>query len=160
MKNYRLFILGFVTASFVLLTGFGKSGVNHALPPAEKQAASNEVKEKQSKSKESSVKSKQKKTKNKQKAASVPSAKNSAVEEVELQKTLDLSMPFKDFENPSLTIERNRVAQEESLNIFSSEKKKKSRPLYLDGQMLMSQEPEEDKRKSLDGAGIVINLKR
>jgi hypothetical protein len=30
----------------------------------------------------------------------------------------------------------------------------------LDGQMLMSQEPEMDKQKSLDGAGIVITLKR
>ncbi len=160
MKNYRLFILGFVTASFILLTGFEKSDVNNALPPAEKQAASNEVKEVQPKRKESLVKSKKKKTKNKQKTVSVPSVKNSAAEEVELQKPLDLSMPFKDSESASLTIEQNRADQGESLNIFSSEKEKKPRPLYLDGQMLMSQEPEGDKRKSLDGAGIVINLKR
>lgn len=90
----------------------------------------------------------------------MPNAKNLAAEEAELQKPLDLSMPFKDSESAGLTIEQNRAAQEESLNIFSSGKNKMPRPLYLDGQMLMSQEPEGDKRKSFDGAGIVINLKR
>ncbi|MDP1665629.1 MAG: hypothetical protein Q8L79_10950 [Methylobacter sp.] len=160
MKNYRLFIVGFVTASFILLTGFEKTGANHALPPAEKKTASNELKKVQSNSKESVVKLKKKKTKNQQKAVLVPSAKNSAAEEVELQKPLDLSMPFKDSESAWLTIEKNKAAQGESLNIFASEKKKKQRSLGLDGQMLMSQEPEGDKQKSLDGAGIVINLKR
>jgi len=87
-------------------------------------------------------------------------AKNSAAEEAEFQKPLDLSMPFKDSENAWLTIEQNKAVQGESLNIFASEKEKKLRPLYLDSQVLMSQEPEVDKRKSLDGAGIVINLKR
>ncbi len=154
MKNYRLFIVSFVTASFMLLTGFEKPGVNNALPSA------NEVKKVQSKSKESLVKPKQKKTKNKQEAVSVLRAKNSAAEQAEFQKPLDLSMPFKDSENAWLTIEQNKAVQGESLNIFASEKEKKLRPLYLDSQVLMSQEPEVDKRKSLDGAGIVINLKR
>ncbi|EGW21672.1 hypothetical protein [Methylobacter tundripaludum] len=144
MKNYRLFIVSFVTASFILLTGFEKPGVNNALPSA------NEVKKVQSKSKESLVKPKQK-TKNKQEAVA---------EEAEFQKPLDLSMPFKDSENAWLTIEQNKAVQGESLNIFASEKNKRPRPLYLDSQVLMSQEPEVDKRKSLDGAGIVINLKR
>jgi len=152
MKNYRLFIVSFVTASFILLTGFEKPGVNDALPSA------NEVKKVQSKSKESLVKPKQK-TKNKQEV-SVLRAKNSAAEEAEFQKPLDLSMPFKDSENAWLTIEQNKAVQGESLNIFASEKNKRPRPLYLDSQVLMSQEPEVDKRKSLDGAGIVINLKR
>jgi len=153
MKNYRLFIVSFVTASFILLTGFEKPGVNNALPSA------NEVKKVQSKSKESLVKPKQK-IKNKQEAVSVLRAKNSAAEEAEFQKPLDLSMPFKDSENAWLTIEQNKAVQGESLNIFASEKNKRPRPLYLDSQVLMSQEPEVDKRKSLDGAGIVINLKR
>ncbi|MGZ3891588.1 MAG: hypothetical protein ACXVI9_13865 [Mucilaginibacter sp.] len=154
IKSYRLFILGFVAASFILLTGFEQSDVNKVLPSsAEKQVVS-EVKKDQS----SFVKPKEKKTKHRQKA--VPNAKNLAAEEAELQKPLDLSMPFKDSESAGLTIEQNRAVQEESLNIFSSGKNKMPRPLYLDGQMLMSQEPEGDKRKSFDGAGIVINLKR
>jgi len=158
MKNYRLFIVSFVTASFILLTGFEKPGVNNALASAEKQVVLKDVKK--VKSKESLVKPKQKKTKNKQEAVSVLRAKNSAAEEAEFQKPLDLSMPFKDSENAWLTIEQNKTVQGESLNIFASEKEKKLRPLYLDSQVLMSQEPEVDKRKSLDGAGIVINLKR
>lgn len=124
MKNYRLFIVGFVTASFILLTGFEKPGVNDAL------ASANEVKKVQSKSKESPVKPKQKKTKNKQEAVSVLRAKNSAAEEAEFQKPLDLSMPFKDSENAWLTIEQNKAVQGESLNIFASEKEK-SCGLYI-----------------------------
>ncbi|MGZ5045127.1 MAG: hypothetical protein ACXV8P_10080 [Methylobacter sp.] len=155
MKNYRLFVLGFVTASFILLTGFEKSGVHNVLSPAAKKTVSNEVKKVQSKSK-----LKTKKTKYKQKEDLVPNAENSTVEEAELQKPLDLSMSFEDSESAGLTIEQNKAAQKESLNIFPSEKKKKTLPLYLDGQMLMSQEPEVDKQKSVDGAEIVINLKR
>lgn len=155
MKNYRLFVLGFVTASFILLTGFEKSGVHNVLSPAAKKTASKEIKKVQSKSK-----LKNQKTEHKQKEDLVPSAENSAVEEIKLQKPLDLSLSFEDSENTWLTIEQNKAVQKESLNVFSSEKRKKPRPLYLDGQMLMSQEPEVDKQKSVDGAGIVINLKR
>ncbi|MGZ4998023.1 MAG: hypothetical protein ACXV8J_09390, partial [Methylobacter sp.] len=120
MKNYRLFVLGFVTASFILLTGFEKSGVHNALSPAAKKTVSNEVKKVQSKSK-----LKTKKTKYKQKEDLVPNAENRAVEEAELQKPLDLSMSFEDSESAGLTIEQNKAAQKESLNIFPSEKKKK-----------------------------------
>ena len=160
IQKYRLFLLSFVTASFVFLTGFEQSGANDALAPAEKQAVLNEVKEDQAKAPKSLVKSKQKNTKNKRKGNSAFAAKNSAVEESELHKPLDLSMPFNTSESAALTIEQKKAVQKESLNIFSSEKDKKLRPLDLDGQMLMSQEPEGDKRKSFDGAGIVINLKR
>lgn len=147
MKNYRLFILGFVTVSFVLLTGFQKPGVNHALL-TEKQAASVDVKEVQFSGKESPVKSKQQ-------------HKHSIAKDAELQKSLDLTVPFfKVSENAWLKTEQNRMAQMESANMFANEQKKKLRSLDLDGQMLMSQEPEADKRKSLDGAAIVINLKR
>lgn len=155
MKNYRLFVLGFMTASFILLTGFDKPGVHDVVSPAAKKTASNEAKKVQSKSK-----SKTKKTEHKQQEPLVPSAENSAVEQIEPQKPLDLSISFDDSENTWSTIEQSKAVQKESFNIFSSEKKKKARPLYLNGQMLMSQEFEGDKQQSVDGAGIVINLKR
>lgn len=155
MKNYRLFLLGFVTASFVLLTGFQKPGVNHA-PLAEKQATSINVKKTKFKSKQSPVDSKQQETKSKHLAAT---ANNSATEDVELQKTLDLSIPFKASDNAGLKTEQNRTAQRTSSTMFTNEKKKSQR-VSLDSEMLMSQEPEADKQKSLDGAGIVITLKR
>lgn len=149
MKNYRLSILGFVTVSFVLLTGFQKPGVNHALL-TEKQATSANVKEVQFSGKESTVKSKQHKTKN------TPSIAKDA----ELEKSLDLSIPFKDSENAWVKIEQNRASQRDSLTGFAAGKQKQPGPVNLDGEMLMSPEPEADKRKSLDGAGIVITLKR
>lgn len=152
IKNYRLFLLGFVTVSFVFLTGFQKSGGTNA-SLAEKQAASVEVKKDQIDSKESFTKLKQKKIKNRH---LVPNTN----EDTELQKSLDLSIQFKDSENTWLTTEQNRIVSGESVNMFFAEKKKKLRPVDLDSQMLMSQEPEVDKRKSFDGAGIVITLKR
>lgn len=155
MKNYRLFLLGFVTFSSILLTGFEKPGVNNT-SLAENQSESIEAKKVQSKSKESPINSKQKKTKTK---LSVPSVKNSATEDAELQKPLDISIPFKESENAWQKTEKKGADQGESSNMFTTEKKK-SQSLGLDSQMLMSQEPEADKRKSLDGAGIVIKLKR
>lgn len=155
MKNYRLFLLGFTTASLIFLTGFEKAGVKNA-PSKKKQTALIGVKTNQPKSKENHVNLKQRKKTNKQKSTSVPNP----TENAELQKSLDLSVPFKIPENTWLKTEQNRRAQVESSNMFAAEKKKKQLPLYLDGQMLMSQEPENDKKKSLDGAGIVINLKR
>lgn len=153
MKNYRLFLLGFVTVSFVLLTGFTKPGVNHT-SPAKKTAASVQIKKIHSEVKQGPVNSNQKKAKNQR---LMLSAKNRTIEAVEPQKTLDLSIPFKD---AWLKTEQNRIAQAEATNMFAVEKKKKARSVDLDGQMLMSQELEMDKRKSLDGAAIVINLKR
>jgi hypothetical protein len=149
MKNYRLFILSFATVSFVLLTGFEKPGVTHA-PLTEKQAASVSAKDVQFSSKEKPIKSKQHKTKN----------KHSIAQDTTLQKSLDLTVPFKTSETAWLKPEQNRVAQMETANMFAIEHKKKPRSLDLGGQVLMSQEPEADKRKSLDGAAIVINLKR
>ena len=137
-----------MTATLVLLTGFNKPGVE-SIP----LAASVQVQMVTSDSKDNFLKSKQKKIKNKH---FIPSADQGA----ELQKSLDLSIPFKDIENASLKLEQNRLVPEEPSNMFAAEKKKKPSPLDLGGQMLMSQEPEVDKRKSFDGAGIVINLKR
>lgn len=150
MKNCRLFILGFVTVSFVLLTGFKKPGINNALL-TEKQTASVNVKAIQFNGKDSTVKSKQHSVKNK------PLIANDA----ELEKSLDLTVPFfKASENDGVNLGQNRMPQIESANMFANEHTKNPRSLDLDGQMLMSQEPEADKRKSLDGAAIVINLKR
>ncbi len=153
LKNYRLFLLGFVAASFVLLTGFQQSGVNSA-DLTEKQTASLNVEKVQLNSKASSVKSKHKKAINK---PSVSSTNDDA-----LQKTLDLTIPFKvkAYEDAWLRSKKNKMSQREPINLFAIEKQKNPGSLDLEGQMLMSQEPERDKQKSLDGAGIVFTLKR
>jgi hypothetical protein len=151
IKNYRLLILGFATVSFVLLSGFKQSGVHDALLTG-KQAASTNVKNVQLSGQKSPVQSKLHKEKN----------KLSIAKDAELEKALDLTVPFKvkTSENAWLRIEQNRMAQVESANMFTLDHKNQARSLDLDGQMIMSQEPEADKRKSLDGAAIVINLKR
>ncbi|WP_340121224.1 hypothetical protein [Methylobacter svalbardensis] len=152
MKNYRLFLLGFVTASFVLLTGFQQPGVNNAVL-TEKPAASVNVKKVQLNGKQSSVKSKHKK-------AIIKPSVLSANDDAELQKMLDLTIPFKISEDVWLKNEQNKMSQRESANLFATGRQKKPGSLDLEGQMLMSQEPEVDKQKSLDGAGIVITLER
>ncbi|MDP3876405.1 MAG: hypothetical protein Q8Q50_05440 [Methylobacter sp.] len=134
----RLFLRIIVTASLVFLTGFDNAPLAETVTVKEEQSIT--------------VKSTQKEKKTKR---SVSSIKSSDDEKAQPQKSLDLSIPFKLPEKS----EHNKHAQQESSSIFSA-KKDKSTALSLDGQMLMSQEPEADKQKSVDGAGIVINLKR
>lgn len=154
MKNYRLFILSFGIASLMLLTGFQNPSSKHA-PVAEKQPVSANVKAAGVKSRENYVKRREKKDKH-----LLAATNHNANTAAELQKSLDLSIPFKASDNTWLKVESSKMAQEAPSNIFTTQKQRKPRPVDLDGQMLMSQEPEVDKRKSLDGAGIVITLKR
>ncbi|MGR9015029.1 MAG: hypothetical protein ACU83U_15445 [Gammaproteobacteria bacterium] len=154
IKNNRKFLLCFMSASLVFLTGFEKPGANNTFLIETKTASIN-LNNVQYHRKQSSVKSKQNETRNSHPIAN-------ANVDVDPQKTLDLTIPFKvkSTENGWMKIEQNRMSQRESANLFAAEKSQKPLPLDLDGQMLMSQEPEVDKQKSLDGAGIVITLKR
>jgi len=77
----------------------------------------------------------------------------------EFEKPLDLSVPFKNPENATLKIEQKSTPQSRVTNIFAPETKKKRRPLEVDGDFLMSPEPEAEKQKTVDGAGFVIKLK-
>jgi hypothetical protein len=85
---------------------------------------------------------------------------NNNVKSDEFDKPLDLSVPFKNPENADLNDEQKSTTQNLVANTLASETKKKPGPLELNGRFLMSPEPEVEKRKSVDGAGIVINLKR
>lgn len=77
--------------------------------------------------------------------------------EGEALKPLDLSIPFQANEDTGLKNEQNQAVQRKAPNLFSSVKNKQQ-GLKLDGGFLMSQEPEAEKKKSLDGAGIRLNL--
>ena len=85
---------------------------------------------------------------------------NNTVKSNEFEKPLDLSVPFKNSENADLKDVQKSTTQNLVANTLASETKKKPGPLELNGSFLMSPEPEVEKRKSVDGAGIVINLKR
>jgi len=120
-----------------------------------------ETKQLKVKSNVKSVKAGQQKTKqttNKAMGIGVANENNN-VKRDEFEKPLDLSVQFKDSENADLKIDQKSAGQSRETNIFAPETKKKPRPLELDGGFLMSPEPETEKQKSLDGAGIVIKLK-
>ncbi|MCX7084917.1 MAG: hypothetical protein NTY69_05190 [Methylococcales bacterium] len=76
-----------------------------------------------------------------------------------LYKPLDLSVPFNDQENYESLIDKNKSGQSKGIEYFDSKPKVKRRPLELNGGFLMSPEPEIEKKKTVDGAGISINLK-
>ena len=85
---------------------------------------------------------------------------NKPIKRDELEKPLDLSVPDKDIENADRVMEQKLATQSQESSIFATEPGKKARPIELNGNFLMSPEPEAEKRKSVDGAGIVINIKR
>ena len=76
-----------------------------------------------------------------------------------IEKILDLSIPFSNSKDADSLIELQRVGQRKSLDFFDTKTKKESRHIELDGDFLMSPEPQGEKLKSVDGAGLVINLK-
>lgn len=71
------------------------------------------------------------------------------------EKPLDLSIPYT---NPG-ELDAQPKAPDLVGNIFAPETKKKQRSLELEGDFLMSPEPEAEKRKSVDGAGFIIRIK-
>lgn len=106
------------------------------------------------------ITSQQKANQNTIKAADSRAAKeNNPSERNEFDKPLDLTVPFKGLENSFLKTEKRSAGQNRVTNIFASDSKNKSRPLELDGDLLMTPYPEAGRQKSVDGAGIVIKLK-
>ena len=74
-------------------------------------------------------------------------------------KPLDLSVPFTDTVKNGSALDQDEESNEQKASIFANENKKKTLPVQVNGRLLMSAEPEAEKQKSADGAGIVINLK-
>jgi hypothetical protein len=70
---------------------------------------------------------------------------------------LDLTLSFKDssFKEVSGSLV---VVQDASLGVLATQDKAKARVIELQGNVIMSQEPEAGKSKTADGAGIMINL--
>lgn len=85
--------------------------------------------------------------------------KNTLTKNMEQHKLLDLAVPFKEFDIPDTTRKINSVEDSAGISLFD-ENGKKQGALQVKGQFVMSQDPEADKKKSADGAGITINLRR
>ncbi|MGZ8190005.1 MAG: hypothetical protein ACXWTS_02105 [Methylococcaceae bacterium] len=152
MKNYRLFLLSFLTVTYVFLSGFKAADAN--VPASEQQKMVNKIKQQ---SDDTLTKSRPQESK--LKPSSVTVKESEADSKYELQKPLDLSIPFKDLKNTEQKIEQHTQVQSAETNIFAPDTQKKPQQLQLNGQLLKSPDPEVEKQKSVDGAGIVINLK-
>lgn len=83
------------------------------------------------------------------------SDKNSAIEP---HKPLDLTIPFKTDQDTDVKRPMNGLQEKSGSSLFDNSNKQTA--VQVKGQFVMSQEPEVDKRKSADGAGISINLRR
>ncbi len=170
MTNHRLFLLSFLTVLWVFLSGFNKP-VDNTMVVVETQKTERELQSAETenikkmldtdpvKAKNNALSVKRKPQKITLAADTTSTDKDNASQHDEFEKPLDLSVPFKDSENVDLNNVQKEVAQSLVTNIFAPETKKKQQPLELKGGFLMSPEPELEKRKSVDGAGIVINLK-
>ena len=73
------------------------------------------------------------------------------------QKPLDLSIPFSEVERKMRLAGPSPKKPPRKTNLFAAEKERQT--VQVNGRLLMSPEPEVEKQKSADGAGIVINLK-
>lgn len=98
-----------------------------------------------------------KKSKAKSKTKSVIITPPIQIEPDSLYKPLDLSLPFAD--DGLESYQDKDLGQTSGLDLFENKHKKPHRPLELKGGFLMSPEPEMEKKKTVDGAGISINLK-
>jgi hypothetical protein len=87
------------------------------------------------------------------------SVDDASVKGTGIEKILDLSIPFSNSKDADSLIELQRVGQRKFLDFFDTKTKKESRHIELDGDFLMSPEPQGEKLKSVDGAGLIINLK-
>ncbi len=72
------------------------------------------------------------------------------LEEMVIPKKLDLSLPLKIEEKSDLSTTQSKIEKP----------KKIKRDIELEPQTILSAEPENDKIKSFDGAGLSINIKR
>ena len=170
MTNYRLFLLSFLTVSWVFLSGFNKP-TDNTMIVVETQKTERELQSVETENIKKTLGTEPVKAKNNAQSVKIKpqkltlatdttnTDKDNASQHNEFEKPLDLSVPFKDSENINLNNVQKAVAESLVTNIFSPETKKKPQPLELNGGFLMSPEPELEKRKSVDGAGIVINIK-
>ncbi|MEI6066302.1 MAG: hypothetical protein WCP96_03110 [Methylococcaceae bacterium] len=170
MTNYRLFLLSFLTVSWVFLSGFNKT-IDNTMIVVETQKTERELQTTETENIKKTLDTDPAKVKNNTLSVKInpqkitlatdttSTDKDNTSQHNEFEKPLDLSVPFNTSESTDENNIQKAVAQSLVTNIFAPETKKKPQPLELKGGFLMSPEPELEKRKSVDGAGIVINLK-
>ncbi|MCX7097567.1 MAG: hypothetical protein NTV43_06630 [Methylococcales bacterium] len=151
MINQRKILVSFLTLSWLFL-----SGLSQADDQSRRMATQNIVVKADSPKtghKRNQLKKKSPKPIKSDTDASSPKSND------DYEKPLDLSLPFGTHESTASQDQAPPTDQTPTNNIFAPQTKKKPSPLELDGDFLMSPEPETEKQKSVDGAGFVIRLK-
>lgn len=72
---------------------------------------------------------------------------------------LDLTVEFTPADTARMADKIKPALRSERVSIFTEREQSRADPIQLGGRLIMSPEPEIEKRKSADGAGIEINLK-
>jgi hypothetical protein len=152
MGIYRFFLYYLLFLSCVFLTGYSQA---ETVSKASLQSA---VK-KNINSLRDSTSLKVKKQKLAKKKSTLNVKKREMAKLKTVPKPLDLSVPYTDTVKNGSTLDQGEESNEQKASIFANENKKKTLPVQVNGRLLMSPEPEAEKQKSADGAGIVINLK-
>ena len=163
MKIDRIFFLCFLASAWLFLSGFNDLVEKDSLvlQGQDVTVKSNfyEIGQTQVTKKNLKVKAKSNQLKVKADVKIKESVDDASIKGTRIEKILDLSIPFSNSKDADSLIELQRVGQRKSLDFFDTKTKKESRHIELDGDFLMSPEPQGEKLKSVDGAGLVINLK-
>ncbi|MEI8207840.1 MAG: hypothetical protein WCG16_01460 [Methylococcales bacterium] len=172
MISYRIFLFGFLSVSWFFLSGFDNPvATDTPINQAQKvpvEADSVAIKSLPQDTPittpldlETIVRShreKRKKTFFKKRSIEVTEDNKPTKFDV-LEKPLDLSIPLKGVDSVDLKMNNKKDEADQLNSFFESKPKKQQRSLELNGNFLMSPEPEAERRKTVDGAGISINVK-
>ena len=163
MKIDRIFFLCFLASAWLFLSGFNDLVEKDSLvlQGQDVTVKSNfyEIGQTQVTKKNLKVKAKSNHLKVKADVKIKESVDDASIKGTGIEKILDLSVPFSNSKDVDSLIEMQRIGQKKSPDFFDTKTKKEPRHIELDGDFLMSPEPQGEKLKSVDGAGLVINLK-
>lgn len=163
MKIDRIFFLCFLASAWLFLSGFNDLVEKDSLvlQGQDETVKSNfyEIGQAQVTKKILKVKAKSNYLKVKADVKIKESVDDVSIKATGIEKILDLSIPFSNSKDVDSLIELQRIGQKQSPDYFDTKTKKEARHIELDGDFLMSPEPQGEKLKSVDGAGLVINLK-
>ena len=160
MTNYRAFSVGFVVIASFFLSGL-KLLTDNEVELVNKEpvviSPISTITDSSEKSKEKKIDQTVVKRRSKKIVRVEVASKKMSVIPSELDTPLDLSVPFKATEK--FDLEKKWLIPNVILDAFAFDPNKKARSLELNGHLLKSPDPQPEKRKSLDGAGVSINIK-
>lgn len=160
MTNYRAFSVGFIVIASFFLSGL-KLLTDNEVELVNKEpvviSPISTIVDSSEKSQEKKIDQNVVKRRSKKIVRVEAASKQKSVMPSELDTPLDLSVPFKATEK--FDLEKKWLIPHVVLDAFAFDPNKKVGSLELKGDLLMSPDPQPERRKSLDGAGISINIK-